>query len=151
LRCHLCIKCIIILPRQARDKHNTNSKHIVLSFLVFSCLFFAQEGGAVAAMAVPTVEEVLSSNGLGEGGDPSELEQKLAERVVELSAEVAELRKLNKARLVKDEKRRAAAARKEEAERKKKQELDAKEKVEKDKAAAKVRCASHSSVKIDPK
>eukprot|EP01046_Picozoa_sp_COSAG06_P022102 COSAG06_NODE_1693_length_8701_cov_80.626133_5_plen_146_part_00 len=110
-----------------------------MHFLVLSCLVSAQEGGTGAAMAVPTVEEVLSSNGLGEGGDPSELEQKLAERVVELSSEVAELRKLNKARLVKDEKRRAAAARKEEAERRKKQEHDAKEKVEKDKAAAKVR------------
>lgn len=34
-------------------------------------------------------------------GDPSDLEQKLADRVVELSAEVANLRKLNKARLAK--------------------------------------------------
>jgi hypothetical protein len=91
----------------------------------------------VPSMVVPTAAEVLSSMGLADGGDPSDLEQKLADRVVELSAEVAKLRKLNRARLAKEEKRRAAQDRKQEAERKKKQEMDAKEKAEKDKAAAK--------------
>ena len=89
------------------------------------------------SMIVPTAAEVLSSMGLADGGDPSDLEQKLAERVVELSGEVVKLRKLNRARLAKEEKRRAAQARKEDAERKKKQENDAKVQMEKDKAAAK--------------
>ena len=107
-----------------------------VGFMPKSFIDLEADAGATS-MIVPTAAEVLSSMGLADGGDPSDLEQKLAERVVELSAEVVKLRKLNRARLAKEEKRRAAQARKEEADRKKKQENDAKVKMEKDKAAAK--------------